>query len=156
MISPSSFSPEIQNPFSLVHVGALGIERMPEQRIPNARRRCLAVATPDQPLEIGAQPQMDAHVARRPVAGEHKAAEQPRRAMLDGQRIGQPQIIRWDDIRKIEGHGNPPGGKRRVCVLATSAGGRVFLGERLATAISRLSLKLVSNSVNRAALCYRG
>jgi hypothetical protein len=99
-ISPSSFSPDSQNAFS-------GDRRVPvehvDQRIPVAAFDFLLVDAVEL-VEIVAQPQPQAGLARRLVGFQDEAAQQLRRAVLDDQRVGQTQIVLGNDVRIDRDH----------------------------------------------------
>ena len=64
-----------------------------------------------QLVEIVPHPQVQAHVSRRLVGFDDKARQQPARAVRDGDRVRQTQIVFGDDVwqaGKIERQGSDP------------------------------------------------
>ena len=94
-----------------VQLHAFRIEHV-DDRVPAAPCRMLP-AQLDQRLEIVAQPQPQPHPPRRLVALQHKAGEQPRRAVLDRQSIGKAEIVLRDNVRIDRNHRPTP--QRTVC-----------------------------------------
>jgi len=73
------------------------------QAKPGAVRDLLPVYV-EQLVKIVTQAQADPDLPRRFVAFEDKAGEQRSRAVLDGQCVGQPEIVVGNDIRIDQSH----------------------------------------------------
>jgi len=104
----------------LRHLAQLRIEHV-DQAEPAAAVDMLAVEV-DQLLEIVAQPQPQPERAGGLVALQHKAGEERRRPVPDGQRVGQAQIIFRNDIRVGQRHRMLPGQGQPSVRTACSAG----------------------------------
>lgn len=76
------------------------------QTVPVARRVVLLVDV-KQLVEIVAQSQLYTALADMGVALQHKAADERRRPVFDGQRVGQAQIVQRNDIVRNIRHGFP-------------------------------------------------
>jgi len=84
-------------------LGAVRVHHV-DQRIPIPERR-LVLVQKEKLVEVLAQPDLDAIAARRLVAFQDEAREEPRRTVLNRQRVRQAKIVFGDDVWIDEGHG---------------------------------------------------